>query len=67
MDSYEINRIQEKADKWDVLNNEIYKFYLAKSSRWREKNSMENDDFAELGLLVAIFVGWEDKERKLNP
>lgn len=66
MEYHEINELKEKAAKWDALNDEIDKFYLNESGIWSEKDSIKKHDFAEIGLMVAKFVDWEDEEIELN-
>lgn len=54
----QIESWKTKAEKWDLLEAEVSKFYCNKEGEYDEENPERKGDLVEIGEEAASALGW---------
>jgi hypothetical protein len=58
IDLKELEEIREKAEKWDLLKQEVSKFYCDIDGEYSEENPENKGDLCDIGEVAASHLGW---------
>jgi hypothetical protein len=54
----QIEEFKSKAEKWDLLGEQISKYYTNSDGDFDEENPEEDGDLVAIGEVAAMAFGW---------